>query len=81
MNARLRNIAWAIAEAWWRKQHRVAAGFVPEAESSEAYADRFWEGWVDEAQAALSAMEPVGQPGLSGSAAEARRQALERETT
>jgi hypothetical protein len=33
MNANVRNVAWAIAEAWWRKQHRVAAGFVPEAES------------------------------------------------
>ena len=34
MNANVRNVARAIAAAWWRKQHRVAAGFVPEAESA-----------------------------------------------
>ena len=61
MNANVRNVAWAIAEAWWRKQHRVAAGFVPEAESATDYADRFWEGWAEEAVAALSAIEPAAQ--------------------
>ena len=59
MNANVRSVAWAIAEAWWRKHHRVAAGFVPEAESATDYADRFWEGWADEAVAALSAIEPA----------------------
>jgi hypothetical protein len=62
MNANVRNVAWAIAEAWWRRQHRLAAGFVPEAESPTDYADRFWEGWVEEAVAALSAIEPAAQP-------------------
>jgi hypothetical protein len=61
MNANLRNVAWAIAAAWWRKQHRVAAGFVPEAESATDYADRFWEGWAEEAVAALSAIKPRAQ--------------------
>ena len=58
MNANVRNVAWAIAEAWWRKQHRVAAGFVPEAESATDYADRFWEGWAEEAHAALWRSSP-----------------------
>jgi hypothetical protein len=39
----------------------VAAGFVPEAESATDYADRFWEGWAEEAHAALSAIEPAAQ--------------------
>ena len=61
MNANVRSVAWAIAEAWWRKQHRVAAGFVPEAESATDYADRFWESWAEEAHAALLAIEPAAQ--------------------
>ena len=61
MNANVRNVAWAIAAAWWRKQHRVAAGFVPEAESATDYADHFWEGWAEEAVAALLAIEPAAQ--------------------
>jgi len=40
----------------------VAAGFVPQAESATDYADRFWEGWAEEAVAALSAIEPAPQP-------------------
>jgi hypothetical protein len=51
----VRKAARAIAEAWWRKQHRVAAGFLPEANSSADYADRFWQAWAEEAAAALDA--------------------------
>ncbi len=57
MDETVRNLAWAIAEAWWRKKNRVAAGSVPEASSSTDYADNFWQGWVEEAQAALCALE------------------------
>ena len=52
----VRNVAWAIAEAWWRKKNRVAAGSVPEATSSADYADNFWQGWAEEAQAAVACM-------------------------
>ena len=52
-----RNVAWAIAEASWRKRNRVAAGSVPEATSSADYADNFWQSWVPEAQCAIAAME------------------------
>ena len=57
MDERTRNVAWAIAEASWRRRNRVAAGSVPEATSSTDYADNFWQGWVLEAQAAIAAME------------------------
>jgi hypothetical protein len=65
----VRRVAWAIAEAWWRKHNRQAAGVVPEADSSTDYADRFWQGWVEEATAAIAALaekpaEP--EPGLGG---------------
>lgn len=59
MEDRVRRVAWAIAEAWWRKHHRRAAGAVPEADSSEDYADRFWQGWAEEARAAIAADEPA----------------------
>lgn len=52
-----RSVAWAIAEAWWRKRNRVAAGAVPEANSSTEYADNFWQGWVPEARCAIEAMQ------------------------
>ena len=61
-----RSVAWAIAEAWWRKRNRVAAGAVPEANSSTEYADNFWQGWVSEARCATEALH----------AAEARRSLL-----
>ena len=57
MDETTRSVAWAIAEAWWRKRNRVAAGSVPEANSSTEYADNFWQGWVPEAQCAIQAME------------------------
>jgi hypothetical protein len=56
MDETTRSVAWAIAEAWWRKRNRVAAGSVPEANSSAEYADNFWQGWVPEAQCAIAAM-------------------------
>lgn len=56
MNERIRNVAWAIAEAWWRKHHRRAASTVPEATSSTEYADNFWQGWTEEAEAAVEAL-------------------------
>lgn len=62
MEDRVRRVAWAIAEAWWRKHHRRAAGAVPEADSSEDYADRFWQGWAEEARAALAALDEPAQP-------------------
>ena len=57
MDETVRSVAWAIAEAWWRKRNRVAAGSVPEANSSTEYADNFWQGWVPEAKCAIQAME------------------------
>jgi len=57
MDETTRSVAWAIAEAWWRKRNRVAAGSVPEANSSTEYADNFWQGWVPEAKCAIEAME------------------------
>jgi hypothetical protein len=56
MDETTRSVAWAIAEAWWRKHNRVAAGSVPEANSSTEYADNFWQGWVPEAKCAIAAM-------------------------
>ena len=58
MDESVRRVAWAIAEAWWRKHKRQAAGLVPEADSSADYADRFWQGWTEEARAALAALGP-----------------------
>lgn len=57
MDETIRSVAWAIAEAWWRKRNRVAAGSVPEANSSTEYADNFWQGWVPEAKCAIQAVE------------------------
>lgn len=54
MDEMVRNVAWAIAEAWWRKRNRVAAGSVPEATSSADYADNFWQGWTEEAEKAIA---------------------------
>lgn len=56
MDDATRAVAWAIAEAWWRKTHRRAAGSAPEANSSQDYADEFWQGFCDEARAAMAAM-------------------------
>lgn len=61
MEDKVRRVAWAIAEAWWRKNHRRAAGVMPEADSSTDYADRFWQGWAEEARAALAAAEPPAE--------------------
>ena len=52
----VRKVAWAIAEAWWRKTHRRAAGAAPEANSSADYADEFWQGFCEEARAAIAVM-------------------------
>lgn len=57
MDETVRSVAWAIAEAWWRKRNRVAAGSVPEANSSTEYAENFWQGWVPEAHCAIAAVE------------------------
>jgi hypothetical protein len=57
MDETTRSVAWAIAEASWRKRNRIAAGSVPEATTSAEYADNFWQGWVPEAQCAIAAME------------------------
>ncbi len=57
MDEMTRAVAWAIAEAWWRKTHRRAAGSAPEATSSEDYADNFWQAFCDEATAAIAAMQ------------------------
>ena len=56
MDDAVRKVAWAIAEAWWRKTHRRAAGAAPEASSSQDYADEFWQTFCDEARAALAVM-------------------------
>lgn len=75
MDETVRNVAWSIAEAWWRKRNRVAAGSVPEANTSVEYADNFWQGWVEEAQSAIACMAKAsaerasGQPGLSAAIA------------
>ena len=57
MDDHVRAVAWAIAEAWWRKTHRRAAGAMPEAASSEDYADQFWQGFSEEAKAAIAAFQ------------------------
>ena len=56
MDETVRTVAWSIAEAWWRKKNRVAAGSVPEAATSTEYADNFWQGWAEEAKAALASL-------------------------
>lgn len=63
MDDTVRAVAWAIAEAWWRKNHRRAAGSVPEANTSQEYADAFWQGFQEEAVAAIAAM--AERPGSS----------------
>lgn len=62
MDETVRNVAWAIAEAWWRKHHRVSAGSVPEANSSKDYADNFWQGWCEEAKAAVACVDKARVP-------------------
>jgi hypothetical protein len=56
VNDTVRAVAWAIAEAWWRKTHRRAAGAIPEASCSEDYANEFWQGFCEEARAAVTVM-------------------------
>lgn len=56
MDETVRKVAWAIAEAWWRKTHRRAAGNAPEANSSQDYADEFWQTFSEEARAAMAVM-------------------------
>lgn len=71
MEDMVRQVARAIAEAWWRKSHRRAAGSVPEASSATEYADNFWQGFTDEARAAIAAIDSArNQPveAYSGSA-------------
>lgn len=65
----IRTVAWAIAEAWWRRTYRQAAGANPEAGSPREYADQFWQGFAGEARAALAAaaayaacVEPAAAP-------------------
>jgi hypothetical protein len=75
MDETTRRVAWAIAEAWWRKTHRRAAGSAPEAATSTEYADNFWQGFCDEARAAIAALDAVrAEPsqGAAGSAILAR---------
>lgn len=70
MDETVRNVAWAIAEAWWRKTHRVNGGAVPEATSSKDYADEFWQSWCEEAKAATACVERSTErrPGAMGAA-------------
>lgn len=56
MDDDVRNVAWAIAAVWWGKTHRRAAGSAPEATSPEDYADNFWQGFSEEAKAAIAAL-------------------------
>ncbi|MDB5589654.1 hypothetical protein [Enterovirga sp.] len=56
MDEKTRAVARAIAAAWWRKTHRRAAGDLREAETPEDYADKFWQGFREEAEAALGAL-------------------------
>ena len=48
----LRKVAWAIAEAWWRRRS-YNTGRTTEIKSSIEYADQFWKEWFQEAQAGL----------------------------
>jgi hypothetical protein len=61
MDETIRKVAWTIAETWWRKRNRVAAGSVPEANSSAEYADNFWQSWCEEAKAAVGCMEALSE--------------------
>ena len=56
----VRKIAWAMAEAWWRKTHRQAAGVLLDGDSAADYADRCWQEWTGEARSALKAMAAEG---------------------
>ena len=60
MDDAVRRVAWAIAEAWWRKTHRRAGGSAPEAATSTEYADNFWQTFADEARAAIAVVEALG---------------------
>ena len=66
MDDMLRNVAWAIAEASWRKRNRVAGGTVPEATNSTDYADNFWQNYMDEARAAATVIERASADKPSG---------------
>lgn len=65
MDETVRRVAFAIAEAWWRKNQRRAAGSVPEASSSAEYAANYWQGFTDEARAAIAAVHAVPAPTTS----------------
>jgi hypothetical protein len=60
MDETIRNTAWAIAEAWWRKLDQIGAPM--EGASSTEYADAYWETWVPEARAALNVRGLNGEP-------------------
>lgn len=60
MDERIRNTAWAIAEAWWRKLYQIGAPM--EGASSTDYADAYWETWLPEARAALEVVSTRGEP-------------------
>ena len=57
MSHDVRRVAWAIAEAWWRKTHRQAAGVLLDGDNATDYADRCWQEWTGEARCALAVME------------------------
>jgi hypothetical protein len=63
MDERVRNTAWAIAEAWWRKLDQIGAPM--EGASSTDYADTYWETWLPEARAALDVQGAAEQPASS----------------
>ena len=63
MDERIRNTAWAIAEAWWRKLDQIGAPM--EGASSTEYADSYWETWLPEARAALEVQHAREHPGPS----------------
>jgi hypothetical protein len=62
MDDHVRQVAWAIAEAWWRKTHRQAAGVLLDADNAADYADRCWQEWTSEARSALKAVESGAEP-------------------
>jgi hypothetical protein len=79
MDEATREVAWVMAEAWWRNGHRSAGAPAASVISSERFADYFWQGWISEAERALRALgwcaesspDAMIHPGLSAAAASA----------